>query len=123
MPFYTEPLLSAWTNGSVYDVGHPAPQIDDDILKSIKTIDFVGYAPNPGTIHRNQIPRRKKQPHKKDIPKFRSEQERELLSASVLLDESGELMVNTFLSLSLLLAHLLLLHSIRVDALPRWEMY
>lgn len=56
-------------------------------------------------MHRNQIPRRKKQPHKKDIPKFRSEQERELLSASVLLDESGELMV--IISLSLLLACLL----------------
>ncbi|KAI8336757.1 ubiquitin carboxyl-terminal hydrolase-domain-containing protein [Chlamydoabsidia padenii] len=82
MPYYTEPLLSSWTNRSVYDIGHPSPQIDDDILKSIKTIDFVGYAPNPGTIHRNQIPRRKKQAHKKDIPKFRSEQERELLSAS-----------------------------------------
>ncbi|ORZ18884.1 ubiquitin carboxyl-terminal hydrolase-domain-containing protein [Absidia repens] len=91
MPYYTEPLLSAWTSGAVYDVGHPTPQIDDDILKSIKTIDFVGYAPNPGTTHRNQVPRRKKQAHKKDIPKFRSEQERELLSATVVLDEAGEL--------------------------------
>ncbi|KAI8092976.1 ubiquitin carboxyl-terminal hydrolase-domain-containing protein [Halteromyces radiatus] len=92
MPYYSEPLLSAWTSGAVYDVGYPTPPIDDEILKGIKTIDFVGYAPNPGNIHRNQVPRRKKQTLKKDIPKFRSEQERELLSATAILDETSDLM-------------------------------
>ncbi|CAO3607066.1 unnamed protein product [Cunninghamella echinulata] len=88
MPYYSDPLLSSWTGNTVYDVGYPTPQIDEEILKSMKTIDFVGYAPNPGNIHRNQVPRRKKQAHKKDIPKFRSEQERELLSSYGVLDEN-----------------------------------
>ncbi|KAI8642360.1 ubiquitin carboxyl-terminal hydrolase-domain-containing protein, partial [Parasitella parasitica] len=85
MPYYTEPLLSVWPNNKVYEVGaQPAP-IDEEILKNMKTIDFVGYAPNPGNIHRNQIPRKKKLLAKKNGPKFRSEQERELLQASNVL--------------------------------------
>ncbi|KAI8067921.1 ubiquitin carboxyl-terminal hydrolase-domain-containing protein [Gongronella butleri] len=92
MPYYTDRLLSAWTHPSVYDVGYPAPVIDDDMLKSMKTIDFVGYAPNPGNMLRNQVPRRKKQAVKRDIPKFRSEQERELLSARGILDDDVDMM-------------------------------
>lgn len=87
MPYYTEQLLSVWPNNKIYEVGaQPAP-IDEEILKNMKTIDFVGYAPNPGNMHRNQIPRKKKAVTKKNGPKFRSEQERELLkSNTVLLD-------------------------------------
>ncbi|ORX47159.1 hypothetical protein DM01DRAFT_1293001 [Hesseltinella vesiculosa] len=87
MPYYTDRLLSAWTQPSVYEAGYPAPVIDDEVLRSMKTIDFVGYAPNPGNVLRNQVPRRKKQIVKRDIPKFRSEQERELLSARGILDD------------------------------------
>ncbi|KAI7871039.1 ubiquitin carboxyl-terminal hydrolase-domain-containing protein [Spinellus fusiger] len=82
MPYYTEPLLSVWASNTVYEVGHPTAQIDDDVLRNMKTIDFVGYAPNPGNIRRNQVTHKKKQSNKRDIPKFRSEQERELLLAS-----------------------------------------
>ncbi|KAI8355181.1 ubiquitin carboxyl-terminal hydrolase-domain-containing protein [Blakeslea trispora] len=90
MPYYTDPLLSAWPANKVYEVGAlPAP-IDEDILRNMKTIDFVGYAPNPGNIHRNQRPRKKKVLAKKNGPKFRSEQERELLQASkVLVGDDG----------------------------------
>ncbi|KAG0174836.1 poly(A)-specific ribonuclease [Apophysomyces sp. BC1015] len=91
MPYYTEPLLSVWPSNAIYEVGHPAPQIEDEVLRNMKTIDFVGYAPNPGNMLRNQVPRKKRQVHRRDVPKFRSEQERELLLAStVLLDDEDE---------------------------------
>ncbi|KAI9313283.1 ubiquitin carboxyl-terminal hydrolase-domain-containing protein [Dichotomocladium elegans] len=89
MPYYTEPLLSTWPSNQVFEVGYPPPQIDEDILRNMKKIDFVGYAPNPGNVRRNQAPK-KKRPVKdrKDIPKFRSEQERELLSSGdIVLDD------------------------------------
>lgn len=91
MPYYTDPLLSVWPNNKVYEVGAQPTPIDEEILKNMKTIDFVGYAPNPGNIHRNQIPRKKKVITKKNGPKFRSEQERELLQASNVLvgDDDG----------------------------------
>ncbi|KAK4519134.1 uncharacterized protein ATC70_009366 [Mucor velutinosus] len=85
MPYYTDPLLSVWPNNKIYEVGAQPTPIDDEILKNMKTIDFVGYAPNPGNIHRNQRPRKKKPITKKNGPKFRSEQERELLQASNVL--------------------------------------
>ena len=53
----------------------------------MKTVDFVGYAPNPG-IRRNQEPRKKKPlQNKRNGPKFRSEQEREMLLSNKILDE------------------------------------
>ncbi|KAL0092235.1 ubiquitin carboxyl-terminal hydrolase-domain-containing protein [Phycomyces blakesleeanus] len=88
MPYYTEPLLSVWPSNTVYEVGHPAPQIDEEVLRNMKMIDFVGHAPNPGNMLRNQVARKKKHAHKRDVPKFRSEQERELLLANtVILDD------------------------------------
>ncbi|KAI7904509.1 ubiquitin carboxyl-terminal hydrolase-domain-containing protein [Cokeromyces recurvatus] len=91
MPYYTDQLLSVWPSNSIYEVGAKPPAIDEEILKNMKTIDFVGYAPNPGNIHRNQIPRKKKIIKKKNGPKFRSEQEREMLkSANKLLGDDAE---------------------------------
>lgn len=91
MPYYSEQLLSAWPAKTRFDVGQPTPQIDPEVIRNMKTIDFVGYAPNPGNARRNQAPRKKKHQHNKDIPKFRSEQERELLlSSSVLLEDDDE---------------------------------
>ncbi|KAG2231202.1 hypothetical protein INT48_005923 [Thamnidium elegans] len=91
MPYYTEQLLSVWPNNKIFEVGTQPTPIDEEIIKNMKTIDFVGYAPNPGNIHRNQIPRKKKLIAKKNGPKFRSEQERELLQSSNVLvgDEDG----------------------------------
>lgn len=91
MPYYTEQLLSVWPNNKVFEVGTQPTPIDEEIIKNMKTIDFVGYAPNPGNIHRNQIPRKKKVIAKKNGPKFRSEQERELLQSSNVLvgDDDG----------------------------------
>ncbi|KAI8137725.1 ubiquitin carboxyl-terminal hydrolase-domain-containing protein [Fennellomyces sp. T-0311] len=89
LPYYTEPLLSNWPPyPSVFDADCPPPHIDEELVKNMKTMDFVGYIPNPG-IRRNQAPRKKKPLRsKRNGPKFRSEQERELmLSKSIMLDE------------------------------------
>ncbi|KAI9255620.1 ubiquitin carboxyl-terminal hydrolase-domain-containing protein [Phascolomyces articulosus] len=88
LPYYTEPLLSNWPlYPSVFDASCPPPHIDDELLKNMKTVDFVGYAPNPG-IRRNQAPRKKKPlQNKRNGPKFRSEQEREMLLSNKILDE------------------------------------
>lgn len=75
---------------SVFETGYPAAQIDEEILRNMKTIDFVGYAPNPGNIRRNQVTRRKKHGYGRDVPKFRSEQERELLMSNNVSLEEGE---------------------------------
>ncbi|KAI9283728.1 ubiquitin carboxyl-terminal hydrolase-domain-containing protein [Umbelopsis sp. AD052] len=78
MPHYTEPLLSSWPSNMTFDVGHPPPQIEEEVLRNMKTIDFVGYAPNPGTRRRNQVVRRNNQKNV-NAPKFRSQQALELL--------------------------------------------
>lgn len=88
MPYYTDQLLSVWPNNKIFEVGAQPLPIDEEIMKNIKTIDFVGYAPNPGNMHRNQVPRKKRLAQKKNVPKFRSEQERELLlSNSVIMGD------------------------------------
>jgi len=73
LPFYNEPLLSDWPPNQTYTIGLPSPPIDPEILKSIKQIHFVGYAPNPGNMKRNQV---KKKAKTQDRPKFHSEQEK-----------------------------------------------
>ncbi|CAO3691385.1 unnamed protein product [Rhizopus stolonifer] len=90
MPYYTDQLLSVWPNTNVYEVGHRSSPLDEEVLKNMKTIDFVGYAPNPGNIHRNQVPRKKKMSAKRSVPKFRSEQERELLQSNNGLLDAGD---------------------------------
>ena len=30
--------------------------IDPEILRSMRIVQFIGYAPNPGTRRRNQVP-------------------------------------------------------------------
>ncbi|KAI9494041.1 ubiquitin carboxyl-terminal hydrolase-domain-containing protein [Zychaea mexicana] len=91
LPYYTEPLLSNWPlYPSVFDASCPPPHIDDELLKNMKTVDFVGYAPNPG-LRRNQAPRKKKPLHnRRNGPKFRSEQERDMLLSNSILDDQEQ---------------------------------
>ncbi|KAJ3043872.1 poly(A)-specific ribonuclease [Rhizophlyctis rosea] len=80
MPYYTTPLLSAtWPTSLKHAVGQPSPKIPPEVMANVKMIDFVGYAPNPGTFRRNQnlALSRKARRIDQDGPKFRSEQERE----------------------------------------------
>ncbi|KAI9104701.1 ubiquitin carboxyl-terminal hydrolase-domain-containing protein [Phlyctochytrium arcticum] len=81
MPYYSEQLLSAWPYKMLFEPGQPPPRVPPEVLPNVKTIDFVGYAANPGTIRRNTnvAIARKARKDRLDIPKFRSEQDREKL--------------------------------------------
>ncbi|BGO90283.1 hypothetical protein NBRC10512_004804 [Rhodotorula toruloides] len=86
MPYYTSPLLSLLPQHmtSTYAASHRRVPIDSNILKSAKTVDFVGYATYPphlrSAARRNQV--RTGQRSKiagrlgVDAPMFRSERER-----------------------------------------------
>ena len=77
MPYYTEPLLSAWPNTMVFNVGRPSPKIPPEILANMRMIDFVGYAPNPKSFKRNQILALSYKQSQKTGPKFRSQKVRD----------------------------------------------
>ncbi|KAB5546095.1 hypothetical protein PHYPO_G00068200 [Pangasianodon hypophthalmus] len=52
----TEPLLSDWPSNLVTPSPRRAPPVDPEILRTMKTVGFIGYAPNPRTRPRNQVP-------------------------------------------------------------------
>ncbi|KAL1923050.1 uncharacterized protein VTP21DRAFT_9426 [Calcarisporiella thermophila] len=79
LPYYRDPLLSTFPPNITFEVGKAAPEIDSQVLAHMKTIDFVGYAPNPGTHRRNQVPTKSNASQSRmEVPKFRSEQAKEL---------------------------------------------
>ena len=55
MPFYREKLLSFWPNDQIYEVGHPTPKVDNDILKTIGAAPLGYPARNPRKTLRNQV--------------------------------------------------------------------
>ena len=55
MPYYREKLLSFWPNDRTYEVGHPTPKIDQDILKTMVAAPFGYCAQNPRKTPRNQV--------------------------------------------------------------------
>ncbi len=75
MPYYRTQLLSNWPKHLPCTIGKRPMKIPETIINSAKNMDFVGYAPNAG-LKRNQDLVRSQQANP-DIPKFRSEQERE----------------------------------------------
>ncbi|KAK7208564.1 PAB-dependent poly(A)-specific ribonuclease subunit PAN2 [Myxozyma melibiosi] len=52
MPYYREKLLSAWPGDMIFDCGRTSSPIDPEILATMKTVDFVGYAPFPKRLRR-----------------------------------------------------------------------
>uniref|UniRef100_A0A8C8D9T0 Exonuclease domain-containing protein n=1 Tax=Oncorhynchus tshawytscha TaxID=74940 RepID=A0A8C8D9T0_ONCTS len=57
MPFTSsEPLLSDWVTTQATPSPRRAPPVDPEILHTMKTVGFVGYAPNPHTRPRDQVP-------------------------------------------------------------------
>ncbi|XP_035378442.1 PAN2-PAN3 deadenylation complex catalytic subunit PAN2 isoform X1 [Electrophorus electricus] len=52
----TEPLLSDWPSNLATPSPRRAPPVDPEILRMMKTVGFIGYAPNPRTRPRNQVP-------------------------------------------------------------------
>ncbi len=83
MPYYDEPLLSVWPNDLIFTIGTRPPEIPPEILATVRKVDNILYAPNPGLFRRNQQNYRRKSDPKEDIPKFRSEQEREGLPSKL----------------------------------------
>uniref|UniRef100_A0A672N8S4 PAN2-PAN3 deadenylation complex catalytic subunit PAN2 n=1 Tax=Sinocyclocheilus grahami TaxID=75366 RepID=A0A672N8S4_SINGR len=52
----TEPLLSDWPTSLITPSPRRAPLVDPEILRTMKTVGFIGYAPNPRSRPRNQVP-------------------------------------------------------------------
>ncbi|KAA0707248.1 PAN2-PAN3 deadenylation complex catalytic subunit PAN2 [Triplophysa tibetana] len=52
----SEPLLSDWATNLISPSPRRAPPVDPEILRTMKTVGFIGYAPNPRTRPRNQVP-------------------------------------------------------------------
>ncbi|RVE70949.1 hypothetical protein OJAV_G00069460 [Oryzias javanicus] len=52
----TEPLLSDWPTALAAPRPRRAPPVDPEILRTMKTVGFIGYAANPRTRIRNQVP-------------------------------------------------------------------
>ncbi|KAI8048805.1 ubiquitin carboxyl-terminal hydrolase-domain-containing protein [Syncephalis plumigaleata] len=76
MPYYDESLLSVWPSHMVFEVGRPVESLDLEVLNTMKMVDFVGYAPNPGTRLRNQVSSSYRKYRTADTPRFRSERDK-----------------------------------------------
>ncbi|KAM0277743.1 hypothetical protein ACHAQH_005604 [Verticillium albo-atrum] len=80
MPYYREPLLSAWPD-MVSDVGAPPPNLDPQFLSTLKTTEFGLYGPNTRGLRRNQVEDTRKFDKTTvtgiQAPKFLSEKARE----------------------------------------------
>ncbi|XP_029450636.1 PAN2-PAN3 deadenylation complex catalytic subunit PAN2 [Rhinatrema bivittatum] len=60
-PLISEALLSDWPAANSAPAPRRAPPVDPDILRTMKKVGFIGYAPNPRTKLRNQVPYRLKE--------------------------------------------------------------
>jgi len=55
MPVTSHTLSSDWPSQFIEPGYRPPPEVDRQILQSMKMVGNIGYAPNPGTFRRNQI--------------------------------------------------------------------
>ena len=94
VPYYREPLLSAWPSHLTFTVGKPPPKIDVDILQTMTPADFGGYAKNPRRTRRNQVDS-EPQDLNPPAPRFLSEKGKEKdkfgaeTEQAVMVDEKG----------------------------------
>ncbi|KAF8457687.1 putative PAB-dependent poly(A)-specific ribonuclease subunit [Terfezia claveryi] len=94
VPYYREPLLSAWPSHLTFTVGKPPPKIDVDILQTMTPADFGGYAKNPRRTRRNQVDT-EPQDLNPPAPRFLSEKGKEKdkfgadAEQAVMVDEKG----------------------------------
>ncbi|XP_059812328.1 PAN2-PAN3 deadenylation complex catalytic subunit PAN2 isoform X2 [Hypanus sabinus] len=56
VPLITDSLLSDWPTANCVVTPRRAPPVDLEILRTMKKVGFIGYAPNPKTKLRNQVP-------------------------------------------------------------------
>lgn len=55
MPYYNERLLSAWPSHLLFEVGSPAPSLDQSLLPYLRPAELGHYAPNPKKTRRYQV--------------------------------------------------------------------
>uniref|UniRef100_T1JEQ0 PAN2-PAN3 deadenylation complex catalytic subunit PAN2 n=1 Tax=Strigamia maritima TaxID=126957 RepID=T1JEQ0_STRMM len=73
VPFCNEKYLSDWLPELCKVIHRRTPKINPEILQSMKMVQSIGYAPNPGNRRRNQVPyksheRKSKSSSKSSIP-------------------------------------------------------
>ncbi|NXO71836.1 PAN2 protein, partial [Phainopepla nitens] len=56
VPLTSDALLSDWPAANSAPAPRRAPPVDPEILRTMKKVGFIGYAPNPRTKLRNQVP-------------------------------------------------------------------
>ena len=77
MPYYTSQLLSACPASLYTFVGRQSPRVPPEMIKNMKTVDFVGYTKNPGIIKRNQNLIMMSRSTIEDKPKFVSQRHKD----------------------------------------------
>jgi PAB-dependent poly(A)-specific ribonuclease subunit 2 len=95
MPYYKELLLSGWPSHLVYEVGAPAPKIDNAILSNMTRTEIGYFAKNLRTKRRNQAEATRQVDRVSDslsAPKFLSEKTRASLSFTEQETKSAETM-------------------------------
>ena len=55
MPYCEEKLLSEWEQHLCIPVSRRPPPIDPELIRTMKMVQGIGYAPNPGNRKRNQV--------------------------------------------------------------------
>uniref|UniRef100_H2YM51 USP domain-containing protein n=1 Tax=Ciona savignyi TaxID=51511 RepID=H2YM51_CIOSA len=56
MPYCQKSLFSDWPKQQCIPVSRRPPPIDPELLRTMKVVHGIGYAPNPGSRRRNQVP-------------------------------------------------------------------
>ncbi|KXX75827.1 PAB-dependent poly(A)-specific ribonuclease subunit PAN2 [Madurella mycetomatis] len=85
MPYYREPLFSAWPADIISDVGAPPLLLDPSFLATLKQVDGILYGRNTRGLRRNQVEDTRaaaKPSSAMQAPKFLSEKARELVMSS-----------------------------------------
>jgi len=94
MPYYSSELLSTWPAHLVYDVGHPAPRIDEKTFKGMTRQDWYLYGRwNSNGRRRYQVD---KVDRVEEAPRFRSQVEKERVLAGAEDGEEMEKVVGRF---------------------------
>uniref|UniRef100_H2YM50 USP domain-containing protein n=1 Tax=Ciona savignyi TaxID=51511 RepID=H2YM50_CIOSA len=55
MPYCQKSLFSDWPKQQCIPVSRRPPPIDPELLRTMKVVHGIGYAPNPGSRRRNQV--------------------------------------------------------------------
>ena len=85
MPYYRDPLLSAWPSHIVFEVGAPPSRLDPQFLSTLTNYDGGSYGRNTRSVRRNQVEDTRhveKSSATLQAPKFLSEKARESANAA-----------------------------------------